>query len=112
MAAHMASLARAPGAPQNVTVTGNSIHGVTVSWSPPAFGRVHEYAIAARSTSENLYRRHVRAKARETSRFVTARDLGLNPGDSFFISVASEDSREHESLFAYPGSLSHPTACA
>jgi Zn-dependent M28 family amino/carboxypeptidase len=102
MASVMASLGRAPGAPQNIQVTGDSVHGATVSWSAPAFGRVHEYVIAGRSTSVNLYGQQVRVGKRETSRFVTASDLGVPDGASFFVSVAAVDERNHESLFAYP----------
>jgi hypothetical protein len=49
--------------------------------------------------SENFYRQRITISNGDT---VSAQTLGLNPGDSFFISVASVDDRGHESLFAYP----------
>jgi hypothetical protein len=43
---------------------------------------------------------------------ISAQTLGLNSGDSFYISVAAVDSRGHESLFAYPEVRCDANSCA
>jgi hypothetical protein len=102
-------LARAPAAPSDLTVVGNAVTGMMLSWNPPPTGAVDHYVIGARSTSENLYRQRVVSNA--TARSVTPAELGLNGGESFYISVASVDAKGHESLFAYPELRCDASAC-
>ena len=59
------------------------------------------YIVAARSVNENFYRQRV-VVSEGDSRVISPQALGLNPGDSFFVSVATVDSVGHESLFAWP----------
>jgi hypothetical protein len=112
VASTAASLARAPSAPRNINVAGDSLTGPTVSWAVPEAGDVHHYVVAARSTRENFYRQRVRVPAEETSAQLGPDDLGLTPGESFFISVAAVDKAGHESLFAYPEYRCDATGCA
>jgi len=95
-----ASLARAPDAPQNFTVSGNSVQGIRPSFT--GSDDVDHFVIAARSVNENFYRQRVALSEEENDRVISAQALGLNPGDSFFVSVSAVDGRGHESLFAYP----------
>src|SRR3984957_18384476 len=101
MAAVAASLARAPGSPQNFTATGSSPHGIEVTFQPPTGHRVDHFVVAARPVNENFYRRRIiiEGDGDHEDRLISAKDLGLNPGDSFFMSVASVDENGHESLF-------------
>jgi hypothetical protein len=113
MAAVAASLARAPGSPQNFTATGSSLHGIQVTFQPPTGHRVDHFVVAARSVNENFYRRRIiiEGDGDHEDRLISAKDLGLNPGDSFFVSVASVDENGHESLFAYPEFRCDSNAC-
>jgi hypothetical protein len=113
MAAVAASLARAPGSPQNFTATGSSLHGIEVTFQPPTGHRVDHFVVAARSVNENFYRRRIiiEGDGDHEDRLISAKDLGLNPGDSFFVSVASVDENGHESLFAYPEFRCDSNAC-
>jgi Peptidase family M28 len=119
MIATASTLARAPLSPawptdgtgNIVPPSGNSTAGVSLSWTAPAGDDVHHFVIAARSTAENFYRQRVVTKKKETARVVTAAELGLSPGDSFFISVAAADEKGHESLFAYPEFRCDASAC-
>ena len=98
-----ASLARAPMPPQMATATGLAAGPFTLSWSAPASGTaVDHYVIAARPTTGNVYHARFAVGAGKTSQSVTAADLGLAAGGSFFVSVAAVDAAGHESLFAYP----------
>jgi hypothetical protein len=45
-------------------------------------------------------------------RVISPHALGLNPGDSFFVSVSAVDKQGHESLFAYPEVRCDSTSCA
>jgi hypothetical protein len=112
VASTAASLARAPSAPRNIEVIGDSFAGATVSWAMPEAGEVHHFVVAARSTRENFYRRRVRVPLAESSAQLSADDLHLTPGESFFVSVAAVDEAGHESLFAYPESRCDATGCA
>lgn len=103
-----ASLARAPGSPFDFLTNGNSVQGVMVAFAGPEFGTVDHFVVAARSVSENFYRQRVTVRSGQT---LTAQQLGFNPGDSFFISVASVDKAGHESLFAYPELRCDSTHC-
>jgi hypothetical protein len=98
-----ASLARAPMAPRSLTAAGSGSGPWTLGWMAPATGpAVHHYVIAARPSTENLYRTRVVVDAGVTSRSVTLADLGLGGSGAFYISVAAVDAAGHESLFAYP----------
>jgi hypothetical protein len=112
MAATAASLARAPGSPVDFTAQGNSLQGVVLNWGGPNGGGADHFVIAARSVNENFYRQRIAVANNGKSRTFTAQNLGLNSGDSFFISVAAVDSSGHESLFAYPEFRCDSTACA
>jgi hypothetical protein len=110
MAASAASLARAPGAPRNFTATGNAVQGVTVNFVGPQDGNVDHFVVAARSVNENFYRQRVVISEGDDN-VVSPQTLGINPGDSFFISVATVDDKGHESLFAYPEVRCDATSC-
>jgi len=58
--------------------------------------------VAARPVSENFYHQRIAVKKGNGKQLFMPQELGLNPGDSFFVSVASVDKQGHESLFAYP----------
>jgi hypothetical protein len=105
-----ASLARAPDAPQNFTVSGNSVQGITPSFVGPDEGDVDHFVVAARSVNENFYRQRV-VISEGDEQAISPQALGLNPGDSFFVSVSTVDSRGHESLFAYPEVRCDSTSC-
>jgi hypothetical protein len=106
-----ASLARAPGAPQNFTASGNAVQGVTLSFNGPQDGDVDHFVVAARSVNENFYRNRVTVSEGD-NRLISPQTLGLNAGDSFFVSVSTVDSQGHESLFAYPEVRCDSTSCA
>lgn len=112
MAAVAASLARAPFAPQEFTASGNSMQGVRIRFDGPDGGRVDHFVVAARSIKENFYRQRVRVSRDGEDRAISAQTLGLNPGDTFFISVSAVDKQGHESLFAYPEVRCDSTSCA
>jgi hypothetical protein len=105
-----ASLARAPDAPQNFTASGNSVQGITPSFVGPDEGDVDHFVVAARSVNENFYRQRV-VISEGDEQAISPQALGLNPGDSFFVSVSTVDSRGHESLFAYPEVRCDSTSC-
>jgi len=107
-----ASLARAPGAPQAVAASGSASTSVTVSWTAPAVAAiVDHYVVAARPVSANFYVNRIAVPPSATSTTVTAADLGIGAGTSFFISVAAVDAAGHESLFAYPEYRCSSTVC-
>jgi hypothetical protein len=105
-----ASLARAPGAPRDVVVSGDR-QQATIKWSPPLAGGVDHFVIAARSISENFYRRRVVVPANVLVRSLSPAELGLTSGENFFISVAAVDGQGHESLFGYPEFRCDATQC-
>jgi hypothetical protein len=105
-----ASLARAPDAPQNFTASGNSVQGITPSFVGPDEGDVDHFVVAARSVNENFYRQRV-VISEGDEQVISPQALGLNPGDSFFVSVSTVDSRGHESLFAYPEARCDSASC-
>jgi len=102
IASSAASLARAPLAPQSFNASGNSLQGIRVKFEEPDDDNVDHFIVAARSVSENFYRQRVALSDEDDERAISPQALGFNPGDSFFVSVASVDSRGHESLFAWP----------
>jgi hypothetical protein len=112
MAAVAANLARAPESPRNFTANGNAVQGVTIKFNQPEGGHVDHFVIAARSVNENFYRQRITISHDGEGQVISAQALGLNPGDSFFVSVASVDERGHESLFAYPEVRCDSNACA
>jgi hypothetical protein len=91
MASVAASLARAPDSPQNFTATGNAIQGIKLNFNGPQDGDVDHFVVAARSVSENFYRRRIIVSEGD-SQLISPQALGLNPGDSFFVSVSTVDS--------------------
>ena len=110
MASVAASLARAPDAPQNFTATGNAIQGIRLSFSGPQNGDIDHFVVGARSVSENFYRRRIIVSEGD-GQLISPQALGLNPGDSFFVSVSTVDSAGHESLFAWPEVRCDSSAC-
>jgi hypothetical protein len=106
-----ASLARAPGSPSQFVANGSSSDSIKVSWQPPQTGGVDHFVIAARSVSENFYRRRISVNGDKNFKTIGAGELGFHPGDSYFISVASVDANGHESLFAAPEIRCDPTSC-
>ena len=110
MASVAASLARAPDSPQNFTATGNATQGIKLNFSGPQDGNVDHFVVAARSVNENFYRQRITVSEGD-SRLISPQALGLNPGDSFFVSVSTVDSAGHESLFAWPEVRCDSSAC-
>jgi hypothetical protein len=109
-----ASLARAPDAPQNFNATGDSVHGIRVSFDEPATGHVDHVVVAARSVNENFYRQRVvlfDGDRKDGHRAISPQALGFNPGDSFYVSVASVSRRGHESLFSWPEVRCDSSSC-
>jgi hypothetical protein len=110
-----ASLARAPDAPQNFNATGNSVQGITVSFDKRRDGHVDHFVVAARSVNENFYRQRIVLfdddREDDHHRVISPQALGFNPGDSFFVSVASVSRRGHESLFAWPEVRCDSSSC-
>src|SRR6516162_4944514 len=111
MASVAASLARAPDSPQNFTATGNATQGIKLSFSGPQDGDVDHFVVAARSVNENFYRQRVVVSECD-DQVISPQALGLNSGDSFFVSVSTVDSAGHESLFAWPEVRCDSSACA
>ena len=111
MASVAASLARAPDSPQNFTATGNAIQGIKLNFNGPQSGDVDHFVVAARSVSENFYRQRIIVSEGD-GQLISPQALGLNPGDSFFVSVSTVDSAGHESLFAWPEVRCDSSACA
>lgn len=111
MASVAASLARAPDSPQHFTATGNSIQGIKLNFNGPQNGDVDHFVVAARSVSENFYRQRIIVSEGD-GQLISPQALGLNPGDSFFVSVSTVDSAGHESLFAWPEVRCDSSACA
>jgi hypothetical protein len=72
---------------------------------------VDHFVVAARSVNENFYRQRI-VVSEGDSQVISAQALGLNPGDSFFASVATVDSQGHESLFAFTEVRCDANACA
>jgi hypothetical protein len=110
MASVAASLARAPGAPREFNARGNAVQGVRVRFEGPEGGHVDHFVVAARSVNENSYRQRV-VISHDGGR-ISPQALGLNPGDSFYVSVAAVDKQGHESLFAYPEVRCDSASCA
>ena len=111
MASVAASLARAPDAPQNFNANGNATQGVRLNFQGPQDGDVDHFVVAARSVNENFYRQRV-VVSEGDDQVISPQALGLNPGDSLFVSVATVDSVGHESLFAWPEVRCDSSACA
>jgi hypothetical protein len=112
MASVAASLARAPGAPTEFNASGNAVQAVRVRFDEPEGGRVHHFVVAARSGNENFYRQRIVISENGGSRLISPPTLGLNSGDSFYVSVAAVDRQGHESLFAYPEVRCDGSSCA
>jgi hypothetical protein len=106
-----ASLARAPLAPQNFNANGNSVQGIRVSFGPVDDDNVAHVIVAARAVNENFYRQRVILPDDEGEGVISPQGLGFNPGDSFYVSVASVDRKGHESLFAWPEVRCDSSAC-
>jgi hypothetical protein len=100
MVAAAASLARAPAAPSSLSVTGTATSAIDARWSAPS-SAVDHYVLAARPVSASFYVKRITVSG-ATSATVTASQLGITGGASFFLSVAAVDAAGHESLFAYP----------
>ena len=112
MAAVAASLARAPVSPRNFAASGNAVQGISVRFEEPEEGRAHHFVVAARSVNENFYRRRVTLSGHGEDQVISPQTLGLNPGESFYVSVSAVDARGHESLFAYPEVRCDSSSCA
>jgi len=56
--------------------------------------RVDHLVVAARSVNENFYHQRVSISAGEEHPVISPTALGLNSGDSFFVSVAAVDNRD------------------
>lgn len=111
MASVAASLARAPDSPQNFTATGDATQGIMLNFNGPQNGDVDHFVVAARSVSENFYRQRI-IVYEGNGQLISPQALGLNPGESFFVSVSTVDGAGHESLFAWPEVRCDSSACA
>jgi hypothetical protein len=111
MASVATSLARAPDAPLNFSAKGNAVKGIRLNFNGPQDGDVDHFVVAARSVNENFYRQRI-AVSEGDDRLISPTALGLNPGDSFFVSVSTVDSAGHESLFAWPEVRCDSNSCA
>jgi hypothetical protein len=112
MAAVGASLARAPESPRNFNATGSATQGISIKFDEGEQSRADHFVVAARSTSENFYRQRVVISHPSEDQVISPQTLGLNPGDTFYVSVAAVDRQGHESLFAYPEVRCDSSACA
>jgi hypothetical protein len=112
MAAVAASIARAPESPRNFTASGNAVQGISVNFEGSEESRADHFVVAARSISENFYRKRVVISHGSEDQVISPQALGLSPGDSFYVSVASVDRQGHESLFAYPEVRCDSNGCA
>jgi hypothetical protein len=110
MAATLGHLARAPNAPVNFVATGDANRGVTVTFNAAPGDRVEKFIVAARPTDANFHTGRVRVEGTRAS--VTPAQLGIAPGQPFFISVSAQGDGHHESLFAYPEFRCDATGCA
>ena len=110
IAASAASLARAPGSPLNFNAQGNAVQGIEIMFDNPTGGNVDHFVAAARTIQENFYRQRI-IVTHDTHRVITPQELGLKPGDYFYVSVAAVDKVGHESLFAYSEVRCDSTAC-
>jgi hypothetical protein len=108
-----AALARAATPPQSFTAAVVDSDTISVRWSAPQSGPpVDHYVIAARPVTGNFYlARAVISGSRTLGQVRIKEDLAINPGTSFYISVAAVDAAGHESVFAYPEYRCTPTAC-
>ena len=110
MTATLAHLARAPNAPVNFVASGDANHGVTVTFNAAPGDKVEKFIVAARPTTANFQTGRVRVEGNRA--FVTPRQLGITPGQAFFISVSAIGNGNHESLFAYPEFRCDASGCA
>jgi Zn-dependent M28 family amino/carboxypeptidase len=101
VAAVAASLARAPDAPGGITGSGTAAAPM-LTWTAPGTGAVDHYVVAARPVTGNFYGARVRVGAGQTTATPSPADLGVDPSQPYFTSVAAVDAAGHESLFAYP----------
>jgi hypothetical protein len=97
----------APGLLLNFDAQGNAAQGIQIKFDNPTGGDVNHFIAAARCVHENFYRRRVTV-THDAKRVITPQEIGLQPGDSFFLSVASLDKVGHESLFAYSAAIPPP----
>jgi len=86
------------------------VQGIQIKFDNPSGGNVDHFVAAARSTLENFYRQRI-IVTHDTKRVIKPQELGLQPGESFFVSVASVDKVGHESLFAYSEVRCDSTGC-
>jgi len=109
MAATLGHLARAPN-PPTFTATGDANGGVNVTFAAAPGDEVEKFIVAARPTTANFHTGRVRVEGNRA--FVTPQQLGIAPGQPFFISVSAQGDGHHESLFAYPEFRCDATGCA
>jgi hypothetical protein len=93
-------------------LSGNAVQGISIKFDEPERGHVDHFVVAARSVDENFYRQRIAIARRNEDQVISPQALGLNPGDSFFVSVSAVDGQGHESLFAYPEVRCDSTSCA
>src|SRR5215469_568818 len=78
MGAVAASLARAPASPRNFTASGNAVQGISVRFEESEESRAQRFVAAARSVSENFYRRRVTVSRDSEDQVISPQTLGLN----------------------------------
>jgi len=108
MAATMGHLGRAPN-PPTFTAAGDANSGVNVTFSAAPGDKVKHFIVAARPTTASFHTGRVRVQG--TSAFVTPKQLGIAPGQAFFISVSAQGDGHHESLFGYPEYRCDASSC-
>ncbi|HEY2031429.1 MAG TPA: M28 family peptidase [Myxococcales bacterium] len=109
MTATLAHLARAPNAPVNFAASGNANDGVNVTFNAAPGDKAEKFIVAARPVTANFHTGRVRVDG--SGAFVTPQQLGIAPGQAFFISVSAIGNGNHESLFAYPEFRCDATGC-
>ena len=97
--------------PTEFNAHGNAVAGVKLQFEGPEDSHVDHYVVAARSINENFYRQRITI-SHPGGQPISPQTLGFNPGDAFYVSVASVDRLGHESLFAYPEVRCDSTRCA
>jgi Zn-dependent M28 family amino/carboxypeptidase len=110
--ASAAALARAPAAPIHFTATAQPGGSLILKWDFAVPGAV-QAVVAARPVAENFYRKRVPLPPSPGNiHSVRVSDLGIAPGEAFFVSVGAVDDEGHESLFSYPELRCNADSCA
>ncbi len=100
-AATLATLASAPGKPQNVTIVNKMTeNGSTLTWEPPAGGGVAHYDVLWRETTASNWQYVKRVAATEANGEVTV-SLPISK-DNVIFGVRAVDAKGHRGLVVVP----------